>query len=493
MGAVSSIDQANRTLTGKGCAMYRRNRSRAVLVALLVVVATLTAASPGAAQVPGPLPLDPPLIYLEDYGGGRIRYTEDGVLEVRTSASGISYFGPPDRVPLQFGELGISVRVNESGELLSTAGLPAGNEGVGLVGNLLLVEGTPLSFRFWYYDVALLVFEFRFRVTASTLASMTQDFVVQLAVHPAPETSVPDFDGTFTHDFDGRVLGRAGFTPASCDGQIGDFVWHDLNRDGLQSADEPGIGGIAVNLTGGPGSVALSTNTDTNGNYLFRDLCPGGYSIAVTPLDYAATTEALVVVNAALGYRELRADFGLYMPPPPPSTPFLTLTQGGWGSKPSANNPGGLLADHFTTVYGTAGVVIGDSVAPGVPGSGRWIKLTSASAIEAFLPQGGKPVSLTSSAVDPTGRISVLVGQLLALQLNVDFSARGITRLGLGNQVLVSGPLAGWTVNMVLDAGNLALGGSSDALPLSELTDVMMRINQNYDGATVDNGYLRAP
>ena len=33
-------------------------------------------------------------------------------------------------------------------------------------------------------------------------------------------------------------------------GAIGDFVWHDLNRNGLQDSGEPGIDGVTVRTQG---------------------------------------------------------------------------------------------------------------------------------------------------------------------------------------------------------------------------------------------------
>lgn len=43
--------------------------------------------------------------------------------------------------------------------------------------------------------------------------------------------------------------------------KIGNFVWRDLNSDGLQSSDEPGIEGAIVRLLNSDGSPALAENT----------------------------------------------------------------------------------------------------------------------------------------------------------------------------------------------------------------------------------------
>ena len=56
-------------------------------------------------------------------------------------------------------------------------------------------------------------------------------------------------------------------------GSIGDFVWHDFNRDGVQDPGEPGIAGVTVTLDCGGGTV--DAVTDAGGLYLFGSLPPG--------------------------------------------------------------------------------------------------------------------------------------------------------------------------------------------------------------------------
>jgi len=74
--------------------------------------------------------------------------------------------------------------------------------------------------------------------------------------------------------------------PPVCTGQIGDFVWNDLNADGCQDVGEPGIPGVKVDLYAGcganKGALLKTTTTDTNGNYLFDGLCAGDYTVSIT-------------------------------------------------------------------------------------------------------------------------------------------------------------------------------------------------------------------
>jgi large repetitive protein len=164
---------------------------------------------------------------------------------------------------------------------------------------------------------------------------------------------------------------------------------------------------------------------------------------------------------------------------------FTTYTQGGWGAPAKGNNPGALLTSKFTTVYTGGTMSIGGTY-----------KLTynSALSIINFLPQGGTAGKLTANASNPTtSAAGVLAGQVLALQLNVDFSNKGITAAGFANLHVVSGLAAGQTVAQVLAAANTYLGGA--ALPAgisyADITAVIDAINNNFDNGTTNNGYLQ--
>ncbi|MCF7765327.1 MAG: hypothetical protein K9N62_16795 [Verrucomicrobia bacterium] len=78
-----------------------------------------------------------------------------------------------------------------------------------------------------------------------------------------------------------------------CTGQIGDFVWNDLNGDGCQDPGEPGIPNVQVDLyaaCGVGGTLIGTTTTDSTGHYLFTDLCAGTYTVSFhTPEGYAHT------------------------------------------------------------------------------------------------------------------------------------------------------------------------------------------------------------
>jgi hypothetical protein len=123
-------------------------------------------------------------------------------------------------------------------------------------------------------------------------------------------------------------------------GQIGNFVWNDLNGNGVQDSGEPGIAGQTVTLNG-PGGTQTTT-TDANGNYLFTGLSAGSYTVTVgTPSGFNASPSnqggnsntdsngsPATVVLASNASVDLSIDFGFVVIPPPPQS--CTLTQGYW-------------------------------------------------------------------------------------------------------------------------------------------------------------------
>jgi uncharacterized repeat protein (TIGR01451 family) len=82
-------------------------------------------------------------------------------------------------------------------------------------------------------------------------------------------------------------------------GAIGDRVWVDADGDGVQDPGEPGLAGVSVELYSDPDgdgvydTLAATTATDANGNYIFDDLAAGAYVVVVNdgnpPAGYTQT------------------------------------------------------------------------------------------------------------------------------------------------------------------------------------------------------------
>ncbi|WP_410637638.1 SdrD B-like domain-containing protein [Amycolatopsis sp. lyj-346] len=72
--------------------------------------------------------------------------------------------------------------------------------------------------------------------------------------------------------------------------KIGDFVWADRNRDGLQDPDEPGVAGVKVTLKDGAGGTVGTATTDDKGKYGFEKLKDGTYQLCfAVPADFTVT------------------------------------------------------------------------------------------------------------------------------------------------------------------------------------------------------------
>jgi len=267
-------------------------------------------------------------------------------------------------------------------------------------------------------------------------------------------------------------------------GSLSGVAYVDLNGDKTYNAGEPLLSGVVITLIK-PGGATATTTTNTSGFYQFTGLPAGSYTVSApaTTAGKTLVTSSPLTVPVVSNQNTPNNNFGYIVAHTTGN--FTTYTQGGWGAKPSGNNPGALLANNFANVFGSAGVTIGGTYT---------YNFSSALAVRNFLPQGGTPTVLTASATNPTTKINVLAGQVLALQLSVSFSNAGITRNGLSSLTVVSGPLAGKTVAQVLALADAVLGGNTAALPsgltVSGLNDIVTAINQNYDNGTIDNHYL---
>ena len=85
--------------------------------------------------------------------------------------------------------------------------------------------------------------------------------------------------------------------------------YYDINGNGVQDADEPGIPGGSVSLVEN-GKVVANTTTDDNGLYSFKNVLPGTYTIndpvpggliLTTSSTVTVTVTTTVVVNANFG------------------------------------------------------------------------------------------------------------------------------------------------------------------------------------------------
>ena len=113
----------------------------------------------------------------------------------------------------------------------------------------------------------------------SSSGGSTGDYEIEITLNGAvPGTHAVQLDaGEVATDID---FGNAEFGPSEIHG----INWNDLNGDGIQDANEPGLEGWTIylddNQNGELDAGELSTVTNSNGEYSFTDLAPGTYTIA---------------------------------------------------------------------------------------------------------------------------------------------------------------------------------------------------------------------
>jgi uncharacterized surface anchored protein len=75
---------------------------------------------------------------------------------------------------------------------------------------------------------------------------------------------------------------------------LGDYVWFDLDQDGVQDGNETGVQGVTVTLYAADGTTVIATTTtDGNGFYQFTGLTPDTYIVGFSdfPAGYELTTQ----------------------------------------------------------------------------------------------------------------------------------------------------------------------------------------------------------
>lgn len=150
-------------------------------------------------------------------------------------------------------------------------------------------------------------------------------------------------------------------------------------------------------------------------------------------------------------------------------------------------NPGNIRDLYFSEVFPT-GLQVGGIYK---------LTLTSAKAVEDFLPQGGSPKALDKNYTNPQStKAGVFAGQVVALKMNVAFSDAGKIGTGpvkLGELIVNAGHLAGKTVYEVLEIANIALGGGTTPYTITQLNEAVTAINENFKDGKYNKKYLRCP
>lgn len=119
----------------------------------------------------------------------------------------------------------------------------------------------------------------------------------------------------FNTNFDGGTFAKAngmGDIEAFCNPaplQIGNYVWADANRNGVQDPSEAGVQNVVVRLYNSAGTLVASTTTNASGEYYFNDYFPfdtlqpaANYYIIFGPSQYNSTTD---IINVGTNYYQI--------------------------------------------------------------------------------------------------------------------------------------------------------------------------------------------
>lgn len=175
----------------------------------------------------------------------------------------------------------------------------------------------------------------------------TTTYIVKVRTSSLPagavQTADPDLDGVPVNNSDGdpnnngdhadtSIVLFAGSTYTGADfgyqmpGSIGDYVWLDVDRDGVQDFGEPGLEGVTVRITNGSTTYNVVTDYDgywgqtvANGSWTVSiPSIPSGYtstydadSGTTSPNASVAVTVSGGVVTVPSGVGNLGLDFGL--------------------------------------------------------------------------------------------------------------------------------------------------------------------------------------
>jgi choice-of-anchor A domain-containing protein/uncharacterized repeat protein (TIGR01451 family) len=266
----------------------------------------------------------------------------------------------------------------------------------------------------------------------------------------------------------------------------------------LDASGNP-LSGITVTFTASTGTLSsYSVTTGSNGNTPTVTLSKGASltstitasaNVTVSPgTKYVHTVEAdkwqkLVLATPCGSTKNTTAEVTWYYPAGCDLNGFTTFTQGGWGNK--NGTPAKIRDAYFSSVF-PSGLTIGSTYK---------LKLSSASKVKDFLPQGGTSGKLTENYTDVSStNAGVFAGQLVALKINIEFDKAGYigtNSTNLGDLQIASGTFSGKTVNQFFALAEEAIGGGSlNGYTYSQYNDAATAINENFDNGTTDNGFL---
>jgi hypothetical protein len=169
-----------------------------------------------------------------------------------------------------------------------------------------------------------------------------------------------------------------------------------------------------------------------------------------------------------------------------------TESQSVWGATASGSNPAAYVTSNFATAFPASNYL---SIGCGW----RKLRLTTASAVIAFLPSSGSASQLPWGTKQNPGSSygNSFAGELVALKLSVRFDELAPTfnasPVLLKDMVIANGTFAGWTVQQLITSADAKIGACYSSYSRDQLHAAVAAVNAGYMGGTMNSGYLVCP
>ena len=260
------------------------------------------------------------------------------------------------------------------------------------------------------------------KVTATVDASFTSGTLKNVAyVQPSTDDAVETnplgttpttATDTSTSPTDNDAQAPVTITPLV---SIGDYVWYDTNRDGIQNNGEPVYAGMTVQLLDSTGAVVKTTVTDAAGYYYFANLAP---STAYTVKFVAATGETFTTQKATGSTTSNDSNPAVTTGLAPVTTPADGLNRTGAGLTDDPTIDAGVVKYNLTlakTNTTTGSVYAGSTVTFDLtPHNAGPVDALAGWSVTDLLPTGLTLVSMTGTGYTCSGNVCTATAPLAA-------------------------------------------------------------------------------
>lgn len=169
------------------------------------------------------------------------------------------------------------------------------------IDSFVTTTGGPLAQPGYYQFEGLCKAPYTVKINSATVPPGYQVTLLGAGGDPNQDSDNPDGAMVELPDSFTALAGVDFGYRASCSGKIGDFVWFDVNGNGIQDIDEMGINGVSVELFDAAMNMVGTVNTFTGGPlnqpgyYQLEGLCAGDYVVEVNPATVPSEYEPTLI------------------------------------------------------------------------------------------------------------------------------------------------------------------------------------------------------